>query len=80
MLLLNQDGDVVNIVDGISEKERYTVGFILDQPCKNVSGIAFINRATGDYYEMASDVYVIVENPGKGFMGNAGSGDSNLEE
>lgn len=80
MLLLNQDGDVVNIVDGISEKERYTVGFILDQPCKNVSGIVFINRATGDYYDMASDVYVVVEDPGKGILGNAGWGYSSLEE
>lgn len=80
MLLLDQNGQVVYTIKGISETGRYTVGFILNQPCKDIMGISFVDSITGEPYYMASDIYVVVEDPGKGIIGDGGWGSPSLEE
>ena len=67
-------------VQAIEEYDRFTVGFILDEPCYDAVNIEFINKNTGNPYYYNSHLFTVLEEPGTGMSAFAGWGRQSLEE
>lgn len=67
-------------VQVIEEYDRFTVGFILDEPCYDAVNIEFINKNTGNPYYYNSHLFTVLEEPGTGMSAFAGWGRQSLEE
>lgn len=78
-MLFDKDNKLVETIDGIANKDRYAVGFICKEPIEGVEHILFTTEK-GNPYPMKSDIFVVVEAPGRGLAGDAGWGQSSLEE
>lgn len=67
-------------VQAIDEYDRFSVGFILDEPCHEAAYIEFVNANTGNPYSYDTNLFTVVEEPGIGVEDYAGWGRSSLEE
>lgn len=78
--LWDSEGHILQQVDAIGERDRYAIGFILDEPLDGVTSISFVNKDTGEAYFVSPNIYVVVEAPNRGMSADAGWGASSLEE
>lgn len=78
--LRGSDGSILQQVEAIGDRDRYAIGFILEEPLDGVAGISFVNKDTGADYFVDPNIYVVVEAPNRGMSADAGWGINSLEE
>jgi len=78
--LRDGEGRVLKEVAAIGERDRYAIGFILEEPLDNVASLSFVDKDTGSEYFVDPNIYVVVEAPNRGMSADAGWGAISLEE